>query len=69
MLSTRNPLEWHFKQLDHSQGLSFRANFHFGKLGRMMGRSYEETVQALVRGLKNAEGGTRAETMVTLGKV
>jgi len=26
MLSTREPLEWHFKQLDHAVGLSFRCN-------------------------------------------
>jgi len=41
----------------------------YQKLGRMMGRSYEETVSVLTRGLKNAESLTRAETMVTLGKV
>ena len=34
----------------------------------MMGRSYEETVSILTKGLKNAESLTRAETMVTLGK-
>lgn len=33
-----------------------------------MGRSYEETVSVLTRGLKNAESLTRAETMITLGK-
>lgn len=27
MLSTREPLEWHFKQLDHAVGLSFRCIF------------------------------------------
>jgi hypothetical protein len=37
-------------------------------LGRMTGRSYEETVQLLTKGLKNAESNTRAETMMTLGK-
>jgi len=41
----------------------------YQKLGRMMGRSYEETVSILTKGLKNAESLTRAETMVTLGKV
>ena len=35
----------------------------------MAGRSYEETVQVLLRGLKNAESQTRAESMTTLGKV
>ncbi len=38
-------------------------------LGRLTGRSYEETVQALAKGLKNAESQTRVETMVALGKV
>ena len=38
-------------------------------LGRLTGRSYEETVQVLSRGLRNAESQTRAETMVALGKV
>ena len=38
-------------------------------LGRMTGRSYDETVQLLSKGMKNAESRTRAETMVTLGKI
>ncbi|TRY62952.1 hypothetical protein TCAL_15248 [Tigriopus californicus] len=38
-------------------------------LGRMTGRSYEETVQVLNKGLKNAESQIRMETMVTFGKV
>ena len=25
MMSTREPLEWHFKQLDHAVGLSFKS--------------------------------------------
>jgi len=41
----------------------------YEKLGRMMGRSYEETVQVLTKGLKNAESQSRTETMITLGKV
>jgi len=41
----------------------------YQKLGRMMGRSYEETVSVLTKGLKNAESTTRTETMNTLGKV
>ena len=36
MLSTRDPLEWHFKQLDHSVGLSFCANFHFALVGHLI---------------------------------
>ena len=38
------------------------------KLGRMMGRSYEETVSILTKGLKSSESSSRIETMVTLGK-
>lgn len=41
----------------------------YEKLGRMMGRSYEETVQILVRSLKSAESQTRIEIMLTLEKV
>ncbi|XP_049845033.1 HEAT repeat-containing protein 5B isoform X1 [Schistocerca gregaria] len=41
----------------------------YEKLGRMMGRSYEETVQILVKSLRNAESQTRIEIMHTLEKV
>lgn len=41
----------------------------YEKLGRMMGRSYEETVQILIRLLRNAESQTRIEIMLTLEKV
>ncbi|XP_018322639.1 HEAT repeat-containing protein 5B isoform X2 [Agrilus planipennis] len=41
----------------------------YEKLGRMMGRSYEETVQILVRSLRNAESQMRIEIMLTLEKV
>ncbi|KAF9416302.1 hypothetical protein HW555_006256 [Spodoptera exigua] len=41
----------------------------YEKLGRMMGRSYEETVTTLVRSLKNAESQTRLEIMNTLEKI
>lgn len=41
----------------------------YERLGRMMGRSYEETVQILIKSLKQAESQTRAEIMVTLDKV
>lgn len=27
MMTTREPLEWHFKQLDHAVGLRFFFNF------------------------------------------
>lgn len=41
----------------------------YEKLGRMMGRSYEETVQILIRSLKGAESQMRIEIMITLEKV
>ncbi|KAG5899474.1 hypothetical protein JTB14_015325 [Gonioctena quinquepunctata] len=41
----------------------------YEKLGRMMGRSYEETVNILIRSLRNAESQTRIEIMLTLEKV
>ncbi|XP_014247194.1 neurofibromin isoform X2 [Cimex lectularius] len=36
MMATREPLEWHFKQLDHAVGLSFKANFHFALVGHLL---------------------------------
>ncbi|XP_013143458.1 PREDICTED: neurofibromin isoform X1 [Papilio polytes] len=36
MMETREPLEWHFKQLDHAVGLSFRSNFHFALVGHLI---------------------------------
>lgn len=36
MMETRDPLEWHFKQLDHAMGLSFRANFNFALVGHLL---------------------------------
>ena len=41
----------------------------YERLGRLTGRSYEETVQNLTKGLKNAESQTRMETMFAFGKV
>ncbi|XP_075146419.1 HEAT repeat-containing protein 5B isoform X2 [Haematobia irritans] len=41
----------------------------YEKLGRMMGRSYEETVSLLLRTLRNAESQARVEIMITLEKV
>jgi len=29
-------LEWHFKQLDHAMGLSFKANFNFALVGHLL---------------------------------
>ncbi|XP_068081132.1 neurofibromin [Anabrus simplex] len=36
LMATREPLEWHFKQLDHAVGLSFKANFHFALVGHLL---------------------------------
>lgn len=41
----------------------------YAKLGRMMGRSYEETVQILIKSLKSAESQMRIEIMITMEKV
>ncbi|XP_055352546.1 HEAT repeat-containing protein 5B-like isoform X2 [Paramacrobiotus metropolitanus] len=41
----------------------------YEKLGRMVGRSYEETVTVCLRNLKSAESQTRIEIMKTLEKV
>ncbi|CAH0731953.1 unnamed protein product, partial [Brenthis ino] len=41
----------------------------YEKLGRMMGRSYEETVTTLIRSMKSAESQTRLEIMNTLDKI
>lgn len=41
----------------------------YERLGRMTGRSFEETVGLLNKGLKNAESSTRAETMFAFGKI
>lgn len=42
MMSTREPLEWHFKQLDHAVGLSFKSNFHFALVGHLLKVSVKE---------------------------
>lgn len=41
----------------------------YKNLGRMMGRSYEETVYILIKCLKNAESQMRVEIIRTLEKV
>lgn len=54
--------------------ISFRAavtciGAMYEKLGRMMGRSYEDTVQILIKALRNAESQLRIEIMMTLEKI
>lgn len=41
----------------------------YAKLGRMMGRSYEETVQILTKLFRSMESQLRSETMVVFEKV
>ena len=36
MMEVRDPLQWHFKQLDHAMGLSFKANFNFALVGHLL---------------------------------
>ena len=40
MMETRDPLQWHFKQLDHAMGLSFKANFNFALVGHLLKGMY-----------------------------
>ncbi|XP_049883616.1 neurofibromin isoform X3 [Pectinophora gossypiella] len=47
MMETREPLEWHFKQLDHAVGLSFRSNFHFALVGHLI-KGYRHPLAATV---------------------
>lgn len=41
----------------------------YERLGRMMGRSYEDTVHILLKSLRNAESQLRVQIMITLEKV
>lgn len=43
MMETREPLEWHFKQLDHEMGLSFRTNFNFAFVGHLLKGEIDST--------------------------
>ena len=36
MMETREPLEWHFRQLDQSMGLSFKTYFNFAMVGHLL---------------------------------
>jgi neurofibromin 1 len=41
MMDAREPLEWQFKQLDASMGLSFKSNFNFALVGHLIkGKKY-----------------------------
>lgn len=41
----------------------------YERLGRMTGRSFEETIGLLSKGWKNAESTSRTETMFALGTI
>lgn len=61
-------------KFDYLKTFFFRAaitcmGFMYKNLGRMMGRSYEETVYILIKCLKNAESQMRVEIIITLEKV
>ncbi|XP_066593274.1 neurofibromin isoform X2 [Prorops nasuta] len=49
MMSTREPLEWHFKQLDHAVGLSFKSNFHFALVGHLLKGYHHPTPTTVTR--------------------
>ena len=55
MMSTREALEWYFKQQDHSVGLSFKNNFHFALVGH------------LIKGYRHPSSSTVARTTRVLG--
>ncbi|XP_045770385.1 neurofibromin [Maniola jurtina] len=57
MMETREPLEWHFKQLDHAVGLSFRSNFHFALVGH------------LLKGFRHPAAGTVSRTCRVLASL
>ena len=65
MMDAREPLEWQFKQLDASMGLSFKSNFNFALVGHLIkgnGRIFtfkldflqHHVMQILVLSLRNS---------------
>jgi len=52
MMKTREKLEWHFKQLDHAVGLSFRSNFHFALVGHLIKVCFELVLTELILNLR-----------------
>ena len=65
MMSTREPLEWHFKQLDHAVGLSFKSNFHFALVGHLLKvilnsvNIFESALQIIVNNFNIRDFGIR----------
>lgn len=52
MIEMRDPLEWHFKQLDHAVGLSFRSNFNFALVGHLLKGFRHPTPQTVSRTIR-----------------
>ena len=47
MMEAREPLEWNFKQLEISIGLSFKSNFHFAIVGHLI-KAYRHPNQSTI---------------------
>ena len=47
MMDAREPLEWQFKQLDASMGLSFKSNFNFALVGHLI-KGFRHPIQSTV---------------------
>jgi len=47
MMEAREPLEWNFKQLEISIGLSFKSNFHFALVGHLI-KAYRHPNQSTI---------------------
>ena len=51
MMQAREPLEWNFKQLEISIGLSFKSNFHFALVGHLI-KTYRLDQSTISRALR-----------------
>ncbi|XP_070572256.1 neurofibromin-like [Ptychodera flava] len=52
LMEMRQPLEWHFKQMDHSVGLGFKSDFNFALVGHLIKgfrHPHQETVARTIR--------------------
>ncbi|XP_077995279.1 neurofibromin-like isoform X2 [Glandiceps talaboti] len=56
-MEIREPLEWHFKQMDHSVGLGFKSDFNFALVGH------------LIKGFRHPHHDTVARTIRILNKL
>uniref|UniRef100_A0ABM0MC85 Neurofibromin-like n=1 Tax=Saccoglossus kowalevskii TaxID=10224 RepID=A0ABM0MC85_SACKO len=57
LMEIREPLEWHFKQMDHAVGLSFVSDFNFALVGH------------LIKGYRHPNHDTVARTIRILNKL